>query len=264
MNDIVKFSGGVPANPEDLIAGLANVGQSIVSGGVPYLRLMKSGAWAYGAEKIEPEPDSEWAVNPTSIEHGWACWDDGELLGEQMVPFNQAVPPRGSLPDYGAEWSPQMAVVMQCLNGEDTGVSVMYKGTSKGLLSAMKDLINALVSQLQTDPGHYVPVVVFDQDSYDHKQYGQIFTPILDLKRWTSFDGVDAPNEDKSIAQEPDDETTGEGSEGQTPDSPPRRRRRRAAAADASPADDDSDNDGEKTSTSRKKAGRKNRRRRAS
>ena len=84
MNDLVKFSGGsLPADPSSLAAGLQNVGASVQSGGgVPFLKLSKSGRWMYGAEAIEVEEGSTWAINPYSIEHGFACWGDGELLGE--------------------------------------------------------------------------------------------------------------------------------------------------------------------------------------
>ena len=107
MNDIVKFSGGVPATAADLIAGLQNVSQGIhdSAGGLPFLRLLKTGQFAYGPESIEPQEGSEWALNPASMQHGYACWGDGELLDEIMVPANQAKPPRNELTDYGQAWS---------------------------------------------------------------------------------------------------------------------------------------------------------------
>ncbi len=53
MNQVVKFNtGGVPANTEDLIKGLQNVSTQIQgsAGGTPFLRLLKSGVYAYGPE----------------------------------------------------------------------------------------------------------------------------------------------------------------------------------------------------------------------
>lgn len=192
--EVVSFGGnaGLPANPDDLIKGLQNVGQTLQgsSGGVPFLRLLKSGRYAYGAENIEPEEDSLWAMNPNSLQHGWACWVDSELLGEAMVPFTQAAPARAGLPDYGGDWKQQVSMVLQCLNGEDEGVSVLYKGTSVGLHNAVKLLINDLVRQLQTDPKHCVPVLALECDSYNHKKHGEIFYPVLTIEKWVAFDGA--------------------------------------------------------------------------
>ena len=191
MSNIINFDGnkGVPANPDDLIAGLQNVTSTIKgsSGGVPFLRLLKSGIWAFGAENIEPEPGSHWAVNPYSIEHGWACWGDGELLDERMVPFNQPVPVKGELPDYGQSWDQQVAMQLRCMNGEDEGVTVLYKGTSTGLRNAVKSLIEDIVTQLQHDKEHLVPVIELETDSYQHKKYGQIFYPVLPIVNWISM-----------------------------------------------------------------------------
>lgn len=238
MSDLVKFGGNLPANPEALIKGLQNVSSEIQgsTGGTPFLRLLKSGIYAYGPESIEPEEGSEWAMNPNSLMHGFACWGDGELLDERMVPFTQAAPSRADLPDYGHPWDQQVSMTLQCLNGEDEGVSVLYKGTSTGLRTAVKELINELIAQLQTDQEHCVPVLDLGADSYNHKKYGEIFFPVLTISRWVSFGGADdAPDEDQTEAapaadaQEPDPDPAAKADD---ETAAPRRRRRRAAAAD--------------------------------
>jgi hypothetical protein len=208
MNSLVKFgTGGVPAKPEDLLKGLQTVGNALhgASGGVPFLRLLKSGVFAYGPENIEPIEGSEWAVNPYSVMHGYACWGDGELLDERMVPFNQPAPVRADLPDYGNEWGQQVSVMLQCLTGEDKGVTVLYKGTSTGLRNAVKETISAIVSQVQADPVHIVPVVALESTSYQHKKYGEIFVPVLAIQKWVSFDGVAeaAPADDEATDDAP-------------------------------------------------------------
>lgn len=237
MNDLVKFAGGLPVNPEDLEAGLKNVAQSIQgsTGGVPFLRLLKSGIYAYGAEKIEPQEGSQWAINPYSLHHGFACWGDGELLDERMVPFTQQPPNRNELPDYGHAWDQQVAMQLQCLNGEDTGTNVLYKGTSTGLRNAVKELINQLIVQLQKDASHCVPVVELDCDSYEHKKYGEIFFPVLTVQRWLSVEGQETPagaiESDESEAK-PDAATAAPVAEEAAEEKPAPRRRRRASAAE--------------------------------
>lgn len=191
--EVVSFGGGagLPANPDALLKGLQNVGQTLQGGmgGVPLLRLLKSGVFAYGPENIEPEEDSLWAMNPNSLQHGWACWEDSELIGEQMVPFTSPAPARGELPTLGADWKQQVSMVLQCMNGEDEGISVLYKGTSIGLINAVKELINSIVRQLQSDATHCVPVLALECDSYQHKKHGEIFFPVLEIRKWVAFDG---------------------------------------------------------------------------
>lgn len=246
-NDLVKFGGGgLPANPDELVKGLQNVNQSLQgsTGGVPFLRLLKSGYYAYGPENIEPEEGARWAVNPYSLMHGFACWGDGELLGERMVPFNQPVPPRSELPDYGQEWGQQVSMQLQCLDGEDTGVSVLYKGTSTGLRNAVKKLIDQIIAQAQIDQQHIVPVLDLGVDSYNHKKYGEIFFPVLTVQDWISIDdGESAPEqvEDQSEGEPAPDDGGAAAQDGETeaPASGSRRRRRRAAAeSEGKPADD--------------------------
>lgn len=235
MNDLVKFAqtGGVPADPAQLVAGLTNVGQSLQagSGGIPFLRLLKSGIYAYGQENIEPEPESRWAINPYSIQHGWACWGDGELLDERMVPFNQMATPKGELPDLGHEWRQQVAMLMQCLDGADEGQQVLYKGTALGLCNAVKELINLIVKQAQTKATHIVPVVELECDSYQHKKHGQIFYPVLPIVDWLSLEGVsEAADSDPEPEAEPEPAAAADAGEAgaaeQEPQKPPRRTRR--------------------------------------
>jgi len=231
MNDLVKFAGNLPINPADLEAGLQNVQSSIQggTGGMPFLRLLKAGYFVYGAENVEVEPGSEWAINPYSLQHGFACWAPGELLDERMVPFTQAPPIKAELPDLGQSWDQQVGMQLVCVAGEDTGMNVLYKGTSTGLRNASKELINAIISQLQTDKAHCVPVVELESDSYNHKQYGQIFFPILTIKRWITIDGDEASEALVTDASEsaPD---AGNGEDSTEGDAPPRRRRGAAKA----------------------------------
>jgi hypothetical protein len=239
MNELAKFAGGLPIKPDDLEAGLQNVQSSIQggTGGMPFLRLLKAGYFVYGAENIEVEPGSEWAVNPYSLMHGFACWAPGELLDERMVPFTQQPPNKAELPDLGQSWDQQVAMQLACVTGEDAGTNVLYKGTSTGLRNATKELINAIISQLQVDKELIVPIVELETDSYNHKQYGQIFYPILTIKKWNTIEG-DAAEEsevtDKSEADpapEESDEAATVETKADTP--PPRRRRGKTSKAKA-------------------------------
>lgn len=205
MSNLTKFSGGLPANPEVLEQGLQNMAQSIegASGGIALLRLQKSGVFVYGPENIEVEEGSHWAVNPYTMMHGFACWGDGELLDERMVPMTSPPPPQAELPDYGQPWNQQVSMMMQCVSGEDEGQPVLYKGTSLGLRNAVKELIQAVVAQLSVDKKNCVPVITLESDSYIHKKHGETFFPVLEVEKFISMDGLEE-------AEPADDEDEGE------------------------------------------------------
>lgn len=237
--ELVSFKGGGGLmKAEDLQKGLANFGSTIkTSGGMPFFRLLKNGRFAYGPEKIEPEEDSLWAINPYSLEHGYTCWTDGELLGEKMVPFNHALPNRADLQDFGEnEWKQAVSLVMQCVSGEDTGMSVLYNGSAVGLKNAVGELIKQLVQQLSVDAVHCVPVVTLDVDSYEHKKYGTTYIPILEIVEWRSMEGnAQAPAVEDQREAEEGPVTAAEVENDAEPEPEPEpapRRRRRAAAAE--------------------------------
>ena len=193
-NDVVNFSGHLPANPAELLKGLQNMGGAIAAGtgsGKPLLRLIKSGEFVYGPENIEVEQGSEWAMNPASLQHGYACWIDSELLGEQLVPFNLPPPSRDQLPDYGdpSAWKQEVSMELRCMTGEDEGVVVQYKSTALGFRTAVKNLILEMMQQVQADPKHIVPVFELGVDSYQHKKHGKTFFPVIEVSRWINADG---------------------------------------------------------------------------
>jgi hypothetical protein len=57
-----------------------------------------------------------------------------------------------------------------------------------------------------------VPLVLLKKESYQHKVYGRIYTPVLEVTKWVAMD------------KEPDPADAAE-----VPDATPERRRRRAA-----------------------------------
>ncbi len=234
MNEIVEFKKtGALVGSDDLIKGLANVNSNLQggSGGVPFLRLLKSGYYVYGQENIEIEVSSIWAINPYSMQHGYACWGDGELFGEQMVPFNQPLPPRSELPDYGEPWQQQVSMQLRCMNGEDEGVMVLYKSTSLGLRNSVKKLIAEIITQAQRDPNHVVPLVKLDVDTYSHKKYGEIFTPLIEIEEWVSISTGEA--EEKEPEPEPEQPQPTETRSRKS--SKPKGRQRRRAAPEPEP-----------------------------
>jgi hypothetical protein len=193
MSNVTPFTGGMPANVE-AIANLKKVARSEApsASSMPYLRLV-SGEWVYGAESTEVEEGSEWAVHPGSFMYGLVCWDDGALMGEAMVNVSHPKPLRSEMMDHGVTWDDQVACVLACVSGEDKGVNVMYKTSSRGGKTAWSKIAEAIATQAEEDPTKIVPIVTLGSDSYKHPKYGKTYTPEIEIVRWVSFD---APDED--------------------------------------------------------------------
>lgn len=199
MNAVVQNTAGTAVGAlKSLRQGIANVQQTLVrSSANPYLRMLRDGEWVYGQEDIQVEAGSLWAANPMSLQHGWTAWkkakgqekidNSGGPVGEAMVPLSAPLPPKDSLPDHmdvNAPWEYQTSIELICLNGTDKGEQVVYKASSKGAVNAMDSLIKAIGAQLDADETKPVPVIKFGNDTYNHKEYGKTYVPVLEVVDW--------------------------------------------------------------------------------
>lgn len=158
------------------------------AGGLPILKLTKGGAWEYGKEGIEPDEKSVWAWNPLSMRHGWVSWGEGIKEGELMVPITAALP-KDLPPAPGQPWQKQYSVLLQAVAGDDTGEAVLYVGTSSGLLDAFGDMAKAIIGQIRKGPPS-VPLVRLGASHYQHKKYGRIYKPELEVVAWVAPDAT--------------------------------------------------------------------------
>jgi hypothetical protein len=216
-NDLSKTNGGGRSLSQDLVAGLmAGIQEhratTTVAGGKPLLRLLKAGNWVFGQQDDPVQEGSEWAINPLSIKHGWCCWSDypgntkNELLGEILTPISDHKPPMpdpiqtksGTFP-----WKELSVFELRCMNGEDEGVEVIYKGSSIGATRAVDGLFAQLVEQLKLDSSHPVAVVQLKQKDYQHSKWGQTFNPIFEVVGWATMTGEFAEEEPIEAVQAP-------------------------------------------------------------
>jgi len=188
--NVSVFSGaGLPA-VQSLSTALRSVAADVSNLGSTIIKMDKFGSWVFGAEQTEVEDDSTWAVNPFSFVHGYIAWGEGEVLGEKMVPITQPLPEVDS-PPPGAKkgWETQVGLSVKCLNGEDAGLEARYSATSLGGKRAVQALAVAIAAQVESNPDKPVPVVRLKNDHYTHKQYGKVFTPVLEVVSWIGMDG---------------------------------------------------------------------------
>ncbi len=163
--------------------------------GTVIIKMDKTGHWVFGAEQTEVEEGSTWAINPYSFIKGYIAWGDGEVLGEKMVPINEPLPEMGVAPAEAKNgWEVQLGLSMKCLTGEDEGLEGRYTTTSKGGKRALNELAVTIAQQVEKDQSKPVPIVRLKSDSYKHKNYGKVITPLFEVVGWMSMDGEgDAP-----------------------------------------------------------------------
>lgn len=218
---------GLPSR-DSLAASLNNVATSLpaIGGDVQYLKMEKgSGEWLYGQEETLVDPDSLWAVNPHSIEHGWVAWDSdsgGAPVSEVMVSASRPLPMEGSLPPLPQgvkgnqlQYKQQRSVKLLCIkdpNGSgkdsDEGVLCEYKQSSVGAMRLFKDLIDKLLDKVRAGDDAIVPIVKLSHSSYKHDRYGKIINPVLEIVEWRTMTdnspvgSDDAADEEAELAEE--------------------------------------------------------------
>ena len=190
MSNVSVFSGaGLPA-VQSLSTALRSVAADVSNLGSTIIKMDKFGSWVFGAEQTEVEDDSTWAVNPFSFVHGYIAWGEGEVLGERMVPITQPLPEVDAPPPNAKKgWETQVGLSVKCLNGEDAGLEARYSATSLGGKRAVQALAVAIAQQVESHPDKPVPVVRLKNDHYTHKQYGKVYTPLLEVVSWIGMDG---------------------------------------------------------------------------
>lgn len=178
------------ANLPALTSALRNLQPVGGDVGVAIIKMDKGGHWVFGAEQTEIEEGSTWAVNPLSFVHGFIAWGDGEVLGEKMVSIANPLPDLDEAP-AGAKkgWESQVGMSLKCVSGEDKGMEARYTVTSVGGKRAVQTLAVALADQVEKDQSKPVAIVRLKKDSYQHKSYGKIYTPVFEIVEWMSMDG---------------------------------------------------------------------------
>ena len=203
------------------IQGLRSLQTNSVASGTTILKMDKTGYWVFGADSTDIDPETEWAINPNEFLHGYIAWGEGVVLGEKMVSVSQPLPELEPAPSGARKgWETQLGMSLQALTGEDAGLSVRYTATSVGGRNAIQKIANAIADQLESNPSKPVAVVKLAKETYQHKQYGKIFTPVMNVVGWVGMDGSE--DEPSSVL-----EAAAEAAEKAAATAAPARRRRR-------------------------------------
>ena len=65
--------------------------------------------------------------------------------------------------------------------------------TSVGGKKAVQALALAVAAQVEVDQEKPVAIVRLKRESYQHKSYGRIFTPVFEIVGWMGLNGEGAP-----------------------------------------------------------------------
>jgi hypothetical protein len=189
-------AGGALASLAALGKALGNVDTASIVGrsGLPMLSFKREGdgTWRFGQQQTIVEDGSRWGVNPLSFRYGFICFGDGnKVIGERLVAIRQPKPDATELPDHGFPWVEQWCVNLKCLDGADADVEVTFKPTTVGGLQAVAGLIEAVRDRLSggQHDDKVAPVVQLRKDSYQHSQYGRVWTPQLEIVDWMALGG---------------------------------------------------------------------------
>jgi hypothetical protein len=184
------------ASLQALSATFNNVNMTAIAGlSTMPLMLFKrdgNGSWTFGRKQTVPEDGSRWAANVQSFKRGYVCFSDaGKRVDECMASINQPMPDITTLPDHGYEWQEQWSVALKCTSGADAGIEVVYKANTVGGIQAIAGMIEAVRDRLNSGmhDGKVSPIVRLEKDSYQHSQYGKVYTPQLTIVDWMPLDG---------------------------------------------------------------------------
>ena len=227
----------LPVSASDLVGAIIKTTSTLAqdTSGKAYLRLHKGGFFVYGADDVEVEEGSKWAVNPASFALGFIAWPaegTGKPLGEEMRSITDDPIVLSALPQVAGSWTQQVGMQLMCVSGEDVGTEAVFKASSKGGINGFNDFLNQVLAQLKANPDTQavVPVITLEVNSYKHPTYGKIYTPVFQIDSLTSMDEM--PTDDEAEPEvEPEQlaapETEPEVAE--KPAAPVKKRRRRRA-----------------------------------
>jgi hypothetical protein len=195
MSNLTTFKNANLPAVSTLATTLRTLDVDAGSAGTVIIKMDKTGHWVFGADQTEVEDGATWAINPYSFVHGFIAWGEGEVLGENMVQVSEPLPEMGVAPANAKNgWEVQVGLSMKCLTGEDEGLEGRYSTTSRGGKRAWQELAVAIAAQVEKDQSKPVPIVRLKSDSYKHKNYGKVITPLFEVVGWMSMDGEsDAP-----------------------------------------------------------------------
>lgn len=203
------------------------------SGGVSFLSFdsKRTGEWLFGVDK-EPCTGEVFSLDLTSLKHGWILWH-AKKATRKLVPINAALPvPPDSIEYVDAKGRTQVDDPNEARALEGTfedGTRFLFETNSHGGRKAVDAVLQQLFTKAAAGSPFLFPHVELGSESYNHKEWGKLWNPVLTITAWYDEEGnqdgaaaqIAAPQE---VVEEPAAEEQQEQEE--TPEPVTRRRRR--------------------------------------
>jgi len=215
------------------LAQSADAGSS--SGGdVDYLSFSgKKGTWAVGRDKVAPDPESVYIIDPYAGLEGWTCWKGGTVAEKhQWSPFEREMQgvAAASLKDHGPYgdgdgWSFMLGLGMADLD-EPTKM-IQFSTTSKSGRNAVGDLQKEMIERMMSDEPD-MPIISLG--SVDFTAHGKVNSkPVFETLSWVTREEFSAflNSDDMTV----DELIDGEAGKAPAPEPEPAPKKRRRAAA---------------------------------
>jgi hypothetical protein len=207
--EMTAFFGGT-----GIATDMASVAQSMAKVGAMsrnvgsglFLKFNKQGEWLFGADEDEVESEDFFAVNPLSFTNGFIGWRSGSVVGEHMCPVTQGMPCTEAELDpiesskQGDGWNAQLGLTMRSMDADEP-LELIYNTSSRGGKQSISKLAEEISQRIVDAPEACVPVVSLLADSYKHKQYGTIYTPVLAVIAWADMNGVIVEEVEEAIEE---------------------------------------------------------------
>ena len=179
----------VPFNPKALAVSLKSIKKE-VGPSLNFLKMGKDGVWSWGKEENEVGDDETLLINPAGFKHGYVCWSTkgSSKLGETMADLGSPIPDHGPAPDGGRGWDFQLGVHLKLVS---EGLDLLWASASFGGKKEISRIADEVGTKLEEGDEACVAVVTLSSDSYQHKEYGKIYTPEVTIKKWITIADVE-------------------------------------------------------------------------
>ena len=171
------------------------IASTTLSGGdtKPILRFEK-GDWLLGQDKKELKLGTLLLANMAGVEWGWVRWQDSRPTDRRMglLAEGYQVEPRSALPDQDRDmwdlddkgykrdpWQKMIEIPVRIPDGDE----LLMAGGSRGWEGCCKALFEAYGKGLK-EGRQGTPVIKLGGSHYDHKMYGRVKVPVLELVEW--------------------------------------------------------------------------------
>lgn len=191
-NDLTKFFGNrqnseTRKQATDALGSFAS-NKAAMLGDRALLRLSKKGEWVFGIDNEELPAGAVVLADPATMASGYVAWHKGQIEGEVMKPLSAGPVPSNDLKPVQAKNGWQSQVSLDLFHPK-SGIKLQYKTSAVGGIRAMLNLAGDFAFAMHENGDRVYAELDFGVDSYEHKEYGTVYTPDISITGWLDADG---------------------------------------------------------------------------